>query len=92
MVKSRLTYGCETWVLTKKQESTIDSAHVRLLRKMVTAGEQRKSTRKQITDFQDLAKKATSVKEETELLSRIDWSMKYRNDQIRQITHAEPST
>ena len=45
----------------------------------------------QIKELQDLAKKTTSITAERTILDKINWSVKYKNDEIRQITHAEHS-
>jgi hypothetical protein len=42
MVRSRLTYSCQTWNLTKKQLDKINSAYIGMLRKMVKGGYRRK--------------------------------------------------
>ena len=42
LVRSRLTYSCQTWTLTKKQTSRMNAAYVSLLRRMVRGGFARK--------------------------------------------------
>ena len=42
LVRSRLTYGCQTWMLTTAQMKHIDSCYVSMLRKMVRGGYKRK--------------------------------------------------
>ena len=41
-VKSRLTYCCETWTLTKTQYSKINSVHTNFLRRLIRGGLHRK--------------------------------------------------
>lgn len=43
LVRSRLTYACQTWTLTKAQENTLNSAYTRMLRHLVKGGFQCKS-------------------------------------------------
>ena len=38
IVRSRLTYGCQTWTLTQEQKSRLDAAYVSMLRKMIRGG------------------------------------------------------
>ena len=47
MVRSRLTYSCQTWTLTKRQNEKIESTYASMLRKMVKGGYRRKEE----TDF-----------------------------------------
>ena len=42
LVRSRLTYSCQTWTLTKRQVSRINSAYVSMLRRIVRGGFRRK--------------------------------------------------
>ena len=42
IVRSRLTYSCQTWNLTKRQMDRIDSTYTSMLRKMVKGGYRRK--------------------------------------------------
>ena len=42
LVRSRLTYGCQTWMLTTAQMKQIDSCYTSMLRKMVRGGYKRK--------------------------------------------------
>jgi hypothetical protein len=42
LVRSRLTYGCQTWILTSAQKSRVDAAYTSMLRKMVRGGFTRK--------------------------------------------------
>ena len=42
LVRSRLTYSCQTWTITKKQASRMNAAYVSLLRRMVRGGFRRK--------------------------------------------------
>ena len=42
IVRSRLTYGCQTWVLTMEQTNRINACHTTMLRKMVRNGFHRK--------------------------------------------------
>ena len=42
LVRSRLTYGCQTWMLTAAQMNHINSSYVSMLRKMVRGGYKRK--------------------------------------------------
>ena len=42
LVRSRLTYGCQTWLLTAQQKRRINSSHTLMLRKMVRNGFHRK--------------------------------------------------
>ena len=42
LVRSRLTYGFQTWVLTAAQMNHINSSYVSMLRKMVRGGYKRK--------------------------------------------------
>ena len=43
IVRSRLTYSCQTWNLTARQENRMNSAYTGMLRKMVKGGYRRKS-------------------------------------------------
>ena len=43
LVRSRLTYSCQTWTLTKKQASHVNAAYMSMLRKMVKGGYRRKT-------------------------------------------------
>ena len=38
LVRSRLTYGCQTWTLTQEQKARLDAAYLSMLRKMVRGG------------------------------------------------------
>ena len=38
IVRSRLTYGCQTWTLTQEQKSRLDAAYLSMLRKMIRGG------------------------------------------------------
>ena len=42
MVRSRLTYSCQTWNLSKRQMDRINSAYIGMLRKMMKGGYRRK--------------------------------------------------
>ena len=42
LVRSRLTYSCQTWTLTKRQTSHTNAIYVSMLRKMVRGGYRRK--------------------------------------------------
>ena len=42
MVRSRLTYSCQTWNLTSRQSDHIDATYTSMLRKMVKGGFRRK--------------------------------------------------
>lgn len=42
LVRSRLTYGCQTWTLNSRQTDRMNSAYTTMLRKMVRGGYQRK--------------------------------------------------
>ena len=42
LVRSRLTYSCQTWCMTKLQLARIGSAYMAMLRKMVSGGYRRK--------------------------------------------------
>ena len=42
LVRSRLTYSCQTWTLTKRQASRVNSTYLSLLRRMVRGGFRRK--------------------------------------------------
>ena len=42
LVRSRLTYGCQTWTLTHAQKARLDSAYLSMLRKMIRGGYARK--------------------------------------------------
>ena len=42
LVRSRLTYACQTWVLTIRQKDRINSVYYSMLRKMVRGGYRRK--------------------------------------------------
>ena len=42
LVRSRLTYSCQTWTLTKKHASRMNAAYMSLLRRMVRGGFKRK--------------------------------------------------
>ena len=80
-VKSRLTYCCETWTLTKKQYSKINSVHTHFLRRLIRRGLHRKSS---YADFLN-ARKAAS-KRNTTLLDAVDWSYKLNSQAIFGIT------
>ena len=41
LVRSRLTYGCQTWTLDKRQTDKISSVYVTMLRKMIRRGFER---------------------------------------------------
>ena len=43
LVRSRMTYGCQTWTLTKRQASHINARYVSMLRRMVSGGFRRKT-------------------------------------------------
>ena len=47
MVRSRLTYSCQTWNLTQRQQDRINSAYTAMLRKMIKGGYRR------MTDIED---------------------------------------
>ena len=42
LVRSRLTYSCQVWKLTKRQVNHINAAYMSMLRKMVEGGYRRK--------------------------------------------------
>ena len=42
LVRSRLTYGCQTWNLTKRQVNHINATYNTMIRKMVRGGYRRK--------------------------------------------------
>ena len=42
LVRSRLTYGCQTWTLDKRQTDKISSVYVTMLRKMIRKGFERR--------------------------------------------------
>ena len=42
LVRSRLTHGCQTWILTSAQQDRLDSAYCSMIRKMVRGGYRRK--------------------------------------------------
>ena len=72
-VRSRMTYACQTWSLSKSQRDKLDSAQMKLLRQMVTRGN---SYRGQYNkDYEsDSAKK------------EIDYGRIYSNARIYEIT------
>ena len=43
VVRSRLTYSCQTWNITARQRNRINSSYTGMLRKMVKGGYRRKS-------------------------------------------------
>ena len=43
LVRSRLTYGCQTWILSKAQKDRLNSCYTSMLRKMVRGGYRRKT-------------------------------------------------
>ena len=43
LVRSRLTYSCQVWKLTKRQACHINAAYMSMLRKMVKGGYRRKA-------------------------------------------------
>lgn len=47
-IRSRLTYACQTWTLTKQQANSLDSAHAHFLRRMTKSG-----FRRRISDSED---------------------------------------
>ena len=42
IVRSRLTYGCQTWILTTAQKDRLNAAYTSMIRKMVRGGYKRK--------------------------------------------------
>ena len=42
LVRSRLTYGCQTWTLSTKHENQLNASYVRMLRMMIRQGFKRK--------------------------------------------------
>ena len=42
LVRSRLTYGCQTWILNNRQIDKLNSVYCKLLRKMIRRGFDRK--------------------------------------------------
>ena len=42
LVRSRLTYGCQTWTLNNRQKERVNSAYTSMQRKMVRGGYHRK--------------------------------------------------
>ena len=42
LIRSRLTYACQTWSLTKRQTTHVNAAYISILRKMVKGGYRRK--------------------------------------------------
>ena len=42
LVRSRLTYGCQSWILTAEQQDRINAAYTSMIRKMVRKGYERK--------------------------------------------------
>ena len=42
LVRSRLTYSCQTWALTKRQATRVNVIYMSMLRKMVKGGYRRK--------------------------------------------------
>ena len=42
LVRSRLTYGCQTWILTAAQKDRINAVYTSMIRKMVRGGYKRK--------------------------------------------------
>ena len=80
-IRSRLCYCCETWTLTKKQLSKIETAHLGFLRRMIRGGFARRSTDKDIQLAKDLAKLGVE-----EPLANIDWAYKMNNQQIFNIS------
>ena len=45
VVRSRLTYGCQTWTINTEQKTRLNSFYVGLLRKMIRGGYKRKEDR-----------------------------------------------
>ena len=72
---------CETWSLTQKQLSRIESVHVEFLRRMIRGGMSRKSTNEEIKVAMEEA-----ISGERQLLENIDWSYKMNNQKIYKIT------
>ena len=60
-VKSRLTYCCETWTLTKTQYSKINSAHTNFLRRLIRGGLHRKSSHADILNARKAASKGNNT-------------------------------
>ena len=50
-IRSRLTYSCQTWTLTKTQLTKINSTYCRLLRRMIKGGFDRKTNDDQTFEF-----------------------------------------
>ena len=43
LVRSRLTYGCQTWALIAQQKERLSSTYISMLRKMIRGGYKRKT-------------------------------------------------
>ena len=50
IVRSRLTYSCQTWNLTANQKSKLDSVYVRFLRRLIPNGYKRKVSSSETRD------------------------------------------
>ena len=84
-IRSRLSYCCETWTLTKTQYERMERVHMQFLRRLVRGGMSRKSSRDEIKK----AKEAMKDGVEDEEITNINWAWKYSNEDILNICHAE---
>ena len=66
LVRSRLTYSCQTWSLTKKQLQHISASYMSMIRKMVRGGYRRKqNSYKYMLTNEDLLRKCDTESLET---------------------------
>ena len=80
-VRSRLLYCCETWTLTQKQLSKIETTHVGFLRRMIRGGMDRRSSKNDIK----IARVAAKAGDHT-VMDNIDWSYKLKTNIIYNIS------
>ena len=76
LVRSRLMYGCQCWVLTKAQINRLESQYIQLLRYLVKGGHQRKP---EIIEYTRKDGKRATYKK-----------LLYLNEQIKSKTNTRP--
>ena len=91
LVRSRLMYGCQCWVLTKKQLEHVESHYIKFLRYLVKGGNQRKPELIEYTTsdgrkgtFKKLLHSNEQIKALINRPSLLDF---YQNQQRNRITH-----
>ena len=83
LVRSRLTYSCQTWNLSVRQQERVNSCYVGLLRRMLKDGFMRK-------DGTFLKKKLKKKQEEDQTDEEVEYRFKFTNEDILRICRAEP--